>query len=219
MTYQIKEVFYSVQGEGYWSGRPAVFVRFAKCNLWSGREIDRPTAICQFCDTDFLDGTSFTTDELLGVCRELWPTDNNGDPMVIFTGGEPMLQLDENLLRSFTQAGFYTALETNGTLPLTEGMRKYLGWVCVSPKTPTLRITGGDELKLVYPQDKITPEMFAHLQRRPDWGIDGFDHFWLSPRNDKHDLDHGHAKLAYDYVLAHPQWRLNTQTHKVIGVR
>lgn len=207
MIYQIKEVFYSVQGEGYWTGRPAVFVRFANCNLWSGRETARPNALCTFCDTDISGGVGFTQDELLGVARELWPSDDGGQPMVIFTGGEPALQLTDDLIAAFRTAGFYIAIETNGTLPLPTG----IDWVCVSPKTPKLRVLSGNELKLVYPQKRVKPEMFA--------GLSGFDHFWLSPLNGIGELDAGHAKLAYDYVLTHPQWRLNTQTHKVIGVR
>lgn len=205
MTYNINEIFYSVQGEGYWAGRPAVFVRFSKCNLWSGDENDRASAICTFCDTDFVDYTAMTAEQVVDAASALLPHPA-GDPMVIFTGGEPLLQLDDDLASAFAGAGFYLALETNGTIPLHVGV----DWVCVSPKTPTVRITTGHELKLVYPQQRITPEKFVDLN---------FKHFWLSPMNDGENLNAQHAELAYAYVLSHPQWRLNTQTHKVIGVR
>jgi 7-carboxy-7-deazaguanine synthase (Cx14CxxC type) len=207
MTYRVNEIFYSVQGEGFWSGRPAVFVRFSMCNLWSGEEADRATAICTFCDTDFVSGTDMTAGHVVDAACALLPHPSAGRPMVIFTGGEPLLQLDADLLAAFSEAGFYTAIETNGTLPLN-GLEP--DWVCVSPKTPTVRITAGDELKLVYPQATITPDRFA--------GLD-FAHFWLSPMNDGERLNAGHAAAAYAFVLKHPRWRLNTQTHKVIGVR
>jgi 7-carboxy-7-deazaguanine synthase (Cx14CxxC type) len=205
MTYRVNEIFYSVQGEGFWSGRPAVFVRFSMCNLWSGQEADRATAICTFCDTDFVSGTDMTAEQVVDAASALLPHPA-GDPMVIFTGGEPLLQLDDDLAAAFAGAGFYLALETNGTIPLHVAV----DWVCVSPKTPTVRITAGDELKLVYPQATITPDRFA--------GLD-FAHFWLSPMNDGERLNADHAAAAYAFVLKHPRWRLNTQTHKVIGVR
>lgn len=206
MTYRINEIFYSVQGEGYWSGRSAVFVRFSNCNLWSGREVDRADAICTFCDTDFVSGTDMTTERIVdAACAEL-PHPAGEQPMVIYTGGEPLLQLDDELVAEFRRVGFYQAIETNGTLPL----RVDLDWVCVSPKTPTVRITAGDELKLVYPQDNLAPARFASLD---------FTHFWISPMNDGDRINPVHADAAYAFVLKHPRWRLNTQTHKVIGVR
>jgi len=204
MTYRVNEIFYSVQGEGFWTGRAAVFVRFSNCNLWSGHERDRATAICTFCDTDFTAGTDMAAGAVVDAACALLPNPV-ASPMVIFTGGEPLLQLDAELAEAFTDAGFYTALETNGTLPLEVDV----DWVCVSPKTPTVRITRGGELKLVYPQDRVRPERFADLD---------FTCFWLSPRNDGQRLDRENAEAAYAYVLKHPRWRLNTQAHKVIGV-
>ena len=209
MTYMVNECFLSIQGEGYWSGRTAVFVRFSRCNLWTGQEKDRASAICTFCDTDFVHGAPFTADEILAVAREHWPSDDSGTPMVIFTGGEPLLQLDADLVRRFIEAGWYTALETNGTLPLDFGIDWVcIDWVCVSPKTPKIRIEGADELKLVYPQKRITPDLFKDLD---------VPHFWLSPM-DGPDIE-ANTKKAFDYCLANPQWRLNTQLHKQIGVR
>ena len=200
--YMIKEQFLSIQGEGYWSGRPAVFIRFSNCNLWSGEESDRANAICTFCDTDFTAGASWRRDALVTNARRL-----AGDAtMVILTGGEPALQIDRELVEALHDAGFYVAIETNGTLPIPDT----IDWVCVSPKTPKLRITTGHELKLVYPQERITPGLFEFLD---------FDHLWLSPMNDGEHLNAANAAAAYDYCLTHPRWRLNTQAHKVIGVR
>lgn len=206
MTYRINEIFYSIQGEGHWSGRPAVFLRFSGCNLWTGIEYDRSTAICQFCDTTFTNYTEYrTTDEVVQAVTELLP-DNAWDestPMVVITGGEPMLQFDAALARALLTVPMYVAIETNGTKPIPF----QVDWVCVSPKTPTIR-TGGDELKLVYPQQRITPDQFADKQ---------FNHFWLSPMDGPNLADN--TTKAFDYCLDHPQWRLNIQTHKVIGVR
>lgn len=205
MTYRINEIFYSIQGEGYWTGRPAVFVRFSRCNLWDGDPAKRASAICDFCDTDFVAGTDMTVEGIVdAACAEL--PNPAGEPMVIFTGGEPLLQLDDDLVQAFGAVGFYTALETNGTLPLEAGV----DWVCVSPKTPTVRVATGNELKLVYPQAKVTPERFVDLD---------FDYFWLSPMNYSDRITDVTTQAAYDYVLRHPKWRLNTQVHKVIGVR
>jgi 7-carboxy-7-deazaguanine synthase len=202
MTYQVNEIFYSIQGEGYWSGRPAVFCRFSGCNLWNGQEQDRAAAICTFCDTTFVDYEEFSLDQLVDEVSLRWPSNTSGQPMVVFTGGEPLRQLDERLVDGLKMEGFYTALETNGTLPL----EARVDWVCVSPKTPSLRITSGDELKLVYPQQRIVPWMFTGLN---------FDHFWLSPMDGPNLQENTEA--AFRYCLDHPQWRLNIQTHKVIG--
>ena len=202
--YLVNEIFYSIQGEGYWSGRPAVFVRFSNCNLWTGNEADRPNAICQFCDTTFTEvryrfhGGVGLADAVRGVGRYA--------PMVVLTGGEPALQVDRELVEALQDAGFYVAIETNGTLPIPDT----IDWVCVSPKTPKLRITTGHELKLVYPQERITPGLFEFLD---------FDHFWLSPKNNGEYISTINSDLAYQYVLDHPRWRLNLQAHKVIGVR
>lgn len=200
MTYRINEIFYSIQGEGYWTGRPAVFVRFSGCNLWTGNEAERASAICKFCDTDFVDYTEYSAEQLATECEILWP--GGGHPMVIFTGGEPTLQLDRPLVDLFNKLGWYTALETNGTQP----NKLALDWVCVSPKTRTIHARA-DELKLVYPQERISPDLFENHAAI----------LWLSPM-DGPNLT-ANTQAALDYCLAHPQWRLNIQTHKVIGVR
>lgn len=206
MAYRINEIFYSVQGEGYWTGRPAVFVRFSGCNLWTGEEVDRASAICQFCDTTFTDFTKYrTTGEVVQAITALLP-DNAWDermPMVVITGGEPMLQFDANLARALLTVPMYVAIETNGTRTIPF----WVDWVCVSPKTPTIRAIG-NELKLVYPQQRITPDLFNTEQ---------FEHCWLSPMDGPNLA--ANTAAAYDYCLANPQWRLNIQTHKVIGVR
>lgn len=206
MTYRINEIFYSIQGEGHWTGRPAVFVRFSGCNLWSGVEADRASSICTFCDTDFTSYTEYrTTGEVVAAVTALLP-DNAWDvrtPMVVITGGEPMLQFDADLARALRSVPLYVAIETNGTKTIPF----HVDWVCVSPKTPVLK-TGGNELKLVYPQQRITPDMFD---------TDCWDHTWLSPM-DGPDLAANIAD-AYQYCLDYPEWRLNLQTHKVIGVR
>ena len=201
MTYRINEIFYSIQGEGHWTGRPAVFVRFSGCNLWNGVEEDRASAICTFCDTNFVDYEEYSLNQLVNEITLQWP--GGGTPMVIFTGGEPLLQLDDPLVDTLRDQGWYTAVETNGTKPILVDV----DWVCVSPKTRTVRVTEGDELKLVYPQ-RVTPTMFAQLN---------FQHFWLSPMDGPNLVEN--TAQAYRYCLDHPQWRLNTQLHKQIGVR
>jgi 7-carboxy-7-deazaguanine synthase (Cx14CxxC type) len=202
VTYRINEIFYSVQGEGHWTGRPAVFVRFSGCNLWNGVEADRATSICTFCDTDFVAVNHYTLKKLVTEMTLHWPG-GGGTPMVVFTGGEPLLQLDDPIVDTLRDQGWYVAVETNGTTPISVDV----DWVCVSPKTPTVRITEGHELKLVYPQ-KIQPEQFRNLN---------FHHFWLSPM-DGPNLT-ANTEAAFNYCLDNPQWRLNIQTHKVIGQR
>lgn len=213
MRYSVKEIFYTLQGEGAWTGRPAVFCRFAGCNLWSGREADRAIAICQFCDTDFVGvdgagGGKFTTPEALAAAiAASWPADvPRVRPYVVCTGGEPLLQLDEPLIAALHARGFEVAVETNGTLPAPPG----LDWICVSPKAAApLRLTWGDELKLVYPQHE--PE--AQPERFVDWA---FRHFFLQPLDSPEREAHLQAALAY--CLAHPQWRLSQQIHKQLGI-
>lgn len=201
--YLVNEVFYTLQGEGVHTGRPAVFVRFSRCNLWSGREQDRATAICRFCDTDFTHADSYTLIELVAAIDAAW-AGTDGRRMVVFTGGEPSLQLDAALVGAVARRGYYVAVETNGTRPLPA-----VNWVCVSPKAgTTLAVRKGDELKLVYPQDGAAPEDFAWLR---------FNTFWLSPMDGPDLADN--TKAAVEYVLANPAWRLNVQTHKMIGVR
>lgn len=204
MSYLVNEIFYTLQGEGYWTGRPAVFCRFSRCNLWSGLEKDRASAICKFCDTDFSEYTEYSLIELVREIVDTWKWGTGAQPMVVFTGGEPALQLDEELVAWLRVEGFYVAVETNGTLPLPAG----INWICVSPKTPTVRVCG-NELKLVYPQQgRMQPETYQDLD---------FEHFWLSPMDGPNLVDN--TRAAIDYVLAHPRWRLNTQTHKQIGIR
>jgi 7-carboxy-7-deazaguanine synthase len=208
MTYTVHEIFFTLQGEGANTGRPAVFCRFAGCNLWTGREADRASATCQFCDTDFVgvgpDGGSFATPEaLVSAVVAHWPS--AARPFVVCTGGEPLLQLDAALLDAFHRAGCEVAIETNGTRLPPLG----IDWVCVSPKANApLVLTHGDELKLVYPQVGGEPERYAAL---------AFEHFFLQPM-DGPDRD-GNTQRAIKYCLEHPQWRLSVQTHKVLGLR
>ena len=207
-TYKIKECFYTLQGEGAQAGRAAVFLRFTGCNLWSGREEDRHAAICTFCDTDFIgtDGTNggrYSLAQCIDLVSGLWP--GGGRPYVVCTGGEPLLQLDLPLITALQHAGFEVAVETNGTLPVPE----QIDWVCVSPKAgATLAVAGGNELKLVYPQAEpaAQPERFTHLN---------FSHFFLQPK-DEANQDHTAAVVAY--CMAHPQWRISLQTHKLLGI-
>lgn len=212
MFYTVKEIFFSLQGEGQHAGRPAVFCRFAGCNLWSGREKDRATAVCTFCDTDFFgigpDGGRFVSaDDLADAVAAQWPTEREGGRTryVVCTGGEPLLQLDESVIDALHQRGFSVAVETNGTLPLSRG----IDWVCVSPKAGApLVVHGGDELKLVFPQVGAEPERFAHLR---------FKTFSLQPMDGPNR--EANTKAAVDYCLANPQWRLSLQTHKLLGLR
>ena len=211
MTYQVKEIYYTLQGEGARTGRAAVFLRFAGCNLWSGLERDRADAVCKFCDTDFVgvDGSSggkfATADALALAAAEQWPAGSEAQPYVVCTGGEPLLQMDDALVASLHAQGFEIGIETNGTLPLPRGIE----WICVSPKADAeLELTTGQELKLVYPQDGAPPERYADLL---------FDHFFLQPMDGP--LREVNTKAATEYCLAHPQWRLSLQTHKLIGIR
>lgn len=210
MTYKVKETFYTLQGEGSHAGRPAVFLRFASCNLWTGRERDRGRAICQFCDTDFVgtDGTGGgrfdTAAELAAHVASFWP-EAQGKPMVVCTGGEPLLQLDEELVAELHKRDFYVAVETNGTLPAPSG----IDWLCVSPKIgANLVLTSGNELKLVYPQVGGDPALFETLD---------FDSYRLQPMDGEQVESNTQATIAY--CLARPKWHLSLQTHKQIGIR
>lgn len=208
--YTVKEIFYTLQGEGVHAGRPAVFCRFSGCNLWTGREQDRTTATCTFCDTDFVgvgpDGGRFATaEDLAAAVAARWPEAPGGQRFVVCTGGEPLLQLDAAAIDALHARGFEVAVETNGTQPLPPG----LDWVCVSPKADApLAVTGGDELKLVFPQPLAPPERFA--------GLD-FRHWLLQPMDGPTIAET--TRAAIDYCLAHPRWRLSVQVHKAIGVR
>jgi len=208
MSYSINEIFYSLQGEGYHTGRPAIFCRFSHCNLWTGKEKDRESAQCTFCDTDFLGtqgqrGGRYDISSLIQVFESLWPTSNQ-KPYVIFTGGEPLLQVDEVLISELKTRGYELAVETNGTIEAPDG----LDWICVSPKANCeLKIIHGDELKLVYPQVENHPSDFENLD---------FDYFYLQP------LDNGNQKtniqMAIKYCLSHPQWQLSLQMQKILEI-
>jgi 7-carboxy-7-deazaguanine synthase len=209
--YAVKEIYYTLLGEGAQAGRPAVFCRFAGCNLWSGREADRADAICDFCDTDFVGtdgpggGKFAEADALARACREVWRGNSGTPPFVVLTGGEPMLQVDAPLIEALHTAGFEVAIETNGTLPVPRS----IDWICVSPKAGApLRQRSGDELKLVYPQSKLWPEEVQALD---------FTHFLLQPM-DEGAKSTANLRAAIDYCLAHPKWRLSLQTHKLLGL-
>ncbi len=212
MSYSVKEIFYTLQGEGAQTGRAAVFCRFAGCNLWSGREQDRATAACTFCDTDFRGtdgpggGTFATAERLAERISATWPAGADGAarPLVVCTGGEPLLQLDAPLIAALHARGFTIAVETNGTLPAPAG----IDWICVSPKgSAPLRLTSGHELKLVYPQPEAPPERFAGL---------AFEHRFLQPMDGP--LLTENTRSAVAYCLEHPAWRLSLQTHKWLGI-
>ncbi len=212
MAYTVKECFYTLQGEGVHAGRAAVFCRFSGCNLWTGREADRGTAVCTFCDTDFVgvgpDGGKFAeASALAAFVASRWPADAPADVrrFVVCTGGEPLLQLDTAAIDALHAHGFEIAVETNGTQPAPPG----LDWVCVSPKADApVVLTTGHELKLVFPQAKAMPERFE--------GLD-FRHFLLQPMDGPQQRENTEAALAY--CLAHPRWRLSVQTHKALGIR
>ncbi|MEE9271726.1 MAG: 7-carboxy-7-deazaguanine synthase [Robiginitomaculum sp.] len=207
--YSVKEMFLSVQGEGAHTGRPCVFLRFAGCNLWSGREKDRAGAVCKFCDTKFvgvdgLGGGQYNTAEVLAKeVSTYWPN-NGGEKWVTCTGGEPLLQLDDTLVKALHNEGFKIAVETNGTLAAPA----HIDWLCVSPKADAALVQAqGDELKLVYPQAENSPEDFKRLE---------FKVFSLQPLDNKSGA---HEAVTFQYCIANPQWRLSLQTHKYLGVR
>ena len=209
-VYSVKELYFTLQGEGAQTGRAAVFLRFAGCNLWSGLESDRAQATCRFCDTDFVGvdgrggGKFETADALAGQAAAAWPRGTGGQAFIVCTGGEPFLQLDADLIEALHERGFEIAVETNGTIAAPAG----LDWICVSPKADAPLIQrSGDELKLVYPQAGAPPEAFERLD---------FPRFFLQPM-DGPDLARN-AAAAIDYCKAHPRWRLSLQTHKLIGI-
>ena len=209
MGYAVKEIFYTLQGEGVQAGRAAGFCRFAGCNLWSGREQDRDKAVCRFCDTDFVgtDGTAGghyrSAAELAAAVARHWP--GGPRPFVVCTGGEPLLQLDDELIAALHGEGFEIAVETNGTIAAPAG----IDWLCVSPKAGAELVQrSGDELKLVFPQPGAAPEDYENLD---------FRHFSLQPMDSPRQAEN--VRLALDYCLAHPRWRLSLQTHKTLGIR
>jgi 7-carboxy-7-deazaguanine synthase len=210
MTYAVKEIFYTLQGEGVHSGRAAVFCRFAGCNLWSGREEDRAAAVCQFCDTDFVGtdgdgGGKFTTAaDLAAAIAAKWPASDRERRFVVCTGGEPLLQIDRALIDALHRENFTIAIETNGTVAVPEG----IDWVCVSPKAnAALVVTSGDELKVVYPQE-VDPSVYTDLD---------FRNWFIQPKDGPDAAES--LRAAIRYCAEHPRWRLSLQTHKLIGIR
>lgn len=210
--YSVKEVFYTLQGEGLQVGMPAVFCRFAGCNLWSGREVDRSSAVCQFCDTNFvgtdgvLGGKFATANALADQIASLWPTNDLANRLVVLTGGEPLLQVDQALVKALHHRFFRIALETNGTLAVPED----IDWICVSPKANTTLVqTSGQELKLVYPQPSLMPDDLPHQDL-------AFDHYLLQPMDGPNVASNIAQAIAY--CQSNPKWRLSVQTHKMIGI-
>jgi 7-carboxy-7-deazaguanine synthase (Cx14CxxC type) len=212
MTYSVKEIYFTLQGEGAQTGRPAVFLRFAGCNLWSGRERHRKDAVCRFCDTDFVHtdgpggGKFDTAASLADAVQAHWPQAQAGERYVVCTGGEPLLQMDDPLIAALHEAAFEIGVESNGTIAAPAG----IDWLCVSPKgrAPVVQ-ESGNELKLVFPQEEpeAQPERFASLQ---------FEQFFLQPLDDERREEN--TRAAIDYCLKHPQWHLSLQTHKIIGI-
>ncbi|ELX08786.1 hypothetical protein Jab_2c08450 [Janthinobacterium sp. HH01] len=210
MTYSIKEIFYTLQGEGAHAGRPAVFCRFSGCNLWTGREIDRASAVCQFCDTDFVGtdgeggGKFKTAQELAATINALWPASYAASKYVVFTGGEPLLQLDAALIEAMHAVGFTIAIETNGTLPVPEGV----DWICVSPKMGSqLVVSKGSEIKVVIPQTGQDLGAYEHLD---------FEHFFVQAMDGP--LAEFNTKLAIETCKRNPKWKLSLQTHKLLQI-
>jgi len=208
--YAVKEIFYTLQGEGAQAGRAAVFCRFAGCNLWTGREEDRAKAVCDFCDTDFVGtdgpggGKFAEAEDLAEAVSRKWPEDVHGRRLVVCTGGEPLLQLDTKLIQELHRYGFEIAIESNGTIEAPDG----IDWICISPKADAeLKQKSGDELKLVFPQVNAMPERFEHL---------AFRNFFLQPKDGPDAAVNMRDTAAY--CLAHPKWRLSLQTHKIIGI-
>lgn len=206
--YHIKEIHYTLQGEGHHAGRQAIFIRFTGCNLWSGREQDRSKAICRFCDTDFIGtdghlGGKYEVDTLIRTIRSLWPSPYI-EPYLVLTGGEPLLQVDDFLIQKLREERFIIAIETNGTRIPPSGIH----WVCMSPKSGSdILLTKGNELKLVYPQEGQSPEDFIDFE---------FDHFYLQPLFDEHI--EAHTSMCLEYVRKHPRWQLSRQMHKVWNI-
>lgn len=229
MSYSVKEIFYTLQGEGLRAGRPAVFCRFAGCNLWNGREEDRTSAVCQFCDTDFVgtDGTlggKYSASDLAALIAAQWPSGPEGSAggarrYVVLTGGEPMLQVDQPLIDALHAEHFEIAIETNGTLPVPMG-EGGIDWVCVSPKADAEWVQRrGHELKLVYPQPTLMPTAVAALADQPSnsAAVPVFEHWLLQPMDGP--LQAQHTRQAIAHCQAHPRWRLSVQTHKVLEIR
>ena len=207
--YKIKEIYFTLQGEGFYTGRPAIFVRFSGCNLWSGQEKDRNGAICDWCDTDFvgedgINGGKYSKNEIINIITKLWKKDVLSNPYVVCTGGEPLLQLDENLIKAIHIAGFEIGIETNGTIIPPDG----IDWICVSPKAnANLILKNGNELKVVYPQYGMNPRIHEKLK---------FDHFYIQPMDGTNQKDN--IRKSEKFVANHPKWKLSLQTHKILGI-
>ena len=209
MKYSVKEIYYTLQGEGYHTGRPAVFIRFSGCNLWTGHEKDRSGAICDWCDTDFvgtngINGGKFSVKEIINIINSQWKGNILSEPYVVCTGGEPLLQMDEALIKAIHKAGFEIGLETNGTMIPPDG----IDWICVSPKANAdLILKNGNELKVVYPQCGMNPRVHEKLK---------FDHFFIQPMDGINQTEN--IKRSEKFVLDHPKWKLSLQTHKILGI-
>ena len=209
MKYSVKEIYYTLQGEGYHTGRPAVFIRFSGCNLWTGHEKDRSGAICDWCDTDFvgtngINGGKFSVNEIINIINSQWKRNVLSEPYVVCTGGEPLLQMDEALIKAIHKAGFEIGLETNGTMIPPDG----IDWICVSPKAnANLILKNGNELKVVYPQCGMNPRVHEKLK---------FDHFYIQPMDGINQTEN--IKRSEKFVLDHPKWKLSLQTHKILGI-
>ena len=209
MKYSVKEIYYTLQGEGYHTGRPAVVIRFSGCNLWTGHEKDRSGAICDWCDTDFvgtngINGGKFSVKEIINIINSQWKGNVLSEPYVVCTGGEPLLQMDEALIKAIHKAGFEIGLETNGTMIPPDG----IDWICVSPKANAdLILKNGNELKVVYPQCGMNPRVHEKLK---------FDHFYIQPMDGINQTEN--IKRSEKFVLDHPKWKLSLQTHKILGI-
>ena len=207
--YSVKEIYFTFQGEGYHTGRPAVFCRFSGCNLWSGREEDRANAVCKFCDTDFwgtdgVEGGKYSLEKLVEKCEQIWNKEFDQQPYIVFTGGEPALQLDEALIKALHAKNFEIAIETNGTLALPED----IDWICMSPKANTeLVVKKGNELKLIYPQTGIDPKDVEHFD---------FEHYYLQPMDSPTQAEN--TMEVVKYCNLNPKWRISIQTHKLLNI-
>ena len=209
MMYTVKEIYFTLQGEGYHTGRPAVFIRFTGCNLWTGLEWDRQSAICDWCDTDFVgtdgpNGGKYSATEITNIITDLWPESQSSRPYIVCTGGEPLLQMDNTLIETIHDAGFEIGLETNGTILPPQG----IDWICVSPKSKAdFILKKGNELKIVFPQSGINPQQHENLE---------FDHFFIQPMDGEKQKEN--IKKSEEFVFKHPQWKLSLQTHKIVGI-
>ena len=207
--YSVKEIYYTLQGEGFYTGRPSVFLRFTGCNLWSGKEKDRKKAICDWCDTDFIgndgiNGGKYLGSEISKIIKTLWPKKEQSKPYIVFTGGEPLIQLDNELIERVHNAGFEIGVETNGTMTPPSG----IDWICVSPKARSnFILKKGNELKVVFPQYEFNPLDHENLE---------FEHFFIQPMDGLNQKEN--IRKSEDFVLKYPRWKLSIQTHKILGI-